>query len=448
MRKQFLSAITLLLIFTSCSNDDEPFVNLKSTLDIESTTIGNTEGNFIYINLSLTDVLSEDLVLAGEFSTEGIASYINDEDYVKGFEYSGDHGTTWERESEITQVRFKAGISNLKIRIITNDDELPEPLELFKLTFQPVDASNLELSNNLDGIVINASVFDNDLDIRPEESLLIIEFDVAADYSNATVSAIAEEAKSKLEKEVMDGKYSEAVEAALEAFKLLPDDVKIVTFSLLADPANGLGGYVYNQDESGETDKWTMAMNLGFAYENATTYDPQEFNEDGAYGNIFVHEFGHIMTLNQKYQFDILGTGEICNNYENEYEGCSLANSHPNQFNNAFYEVNITNEPTHVSQYAKTNIIEDLAESFAHYATQENIPTSTTASSGALQKINFIQGRSELANLKSQLREIYTLGFLPPSENILARHITKDGIPISCLDHKGLLRAAAERSKK
>lgn len=441
MKKLFIVTIFITVFAIGCNKDDDDFMNLKSTLKIENTIIGALEGKYLYINLSLSDELSKDLILKADFSTEGVIAYINDEDYKKELEYSTD-GKTWQKETNTNQVKFKSRTSNLKIRIPTIDDDLPETKEEFKLTLTPIADADLSLTNELSEIKV--SVVDNEVNKNPDEKGMLMEFAIADGYTGYTVTAIQNQISSSLEKEVIDEKYKRPVEDALKAFKLLSPSVKVVKFTILADPSSGLGGYVYNTTGEKGVDEWLMGMNIGFAYVDVTTQEGGAipFNDNGIYGNIFTHELGHIITLNFDKQITFMKEGDACNHYRNS-EGCSKPNSYVNLFNTDFYVTPPTNEPTHVTGYAKTNLEEDIAESFAHYVTQETtIPVSTNASSGALQKLNFIKGKSELDDLKSKIKTIYKLGYSDPGQqDILAKQVDKNGKPISCLNHKAILKA-------
>lgn len=85
-KNHFLIKLLAIAVMLSCSDNDggnESFVNLSSELNIESNTASAVEGNYLYLNLFLTKALSKDVLLQGNFSTEGIGSYINEDDYKK-----------------------------------------------------------------------------------------------------------------------------------------------------------------------------------------------------------------------------------------------------------------------------------------------------------------------------------------------------------------------------
>lgn len=434
MKRGFFMLLAVACIIFSCNKDDDQFVNLISTLSLENSVIGSTEGSYIFINLSLSDRLSQDLVLEGAFSTEGIDAYINDEDYSKELEYSVD-GREWKKEANPARVIFASGTVTLKIRIETTDDNILETQEFFRFTLTPVDAAAFTLTNELTGFT--GSLIDNEESQGVSEQGVVMEFSLAEDYESYTVTGVAAQLSNSFEKEVLDGLYQKPVEDALAAFKLLPSSVRVSTFQLIADPNSGLGGYVFNQDQSG-TDDWAMGMNVSFAFFDATSFDRIPYNDSGEYGNIFAHELGHIMTLNFAHQIDFLPEGQSCNTYAN-VEGCAKENAELHLFYENFYHTPPSTAPTHVTDYAMTNLEEDFAETFAHYMIQESLPASNSSSSGALQKLNFVKERTDLSSLKSDLQSIYKLAYIGNQENILAKHVDKNGNPISCLNHKALL---------
>jgi len=430
--------LSLMTLVTSCSKDDDGlgFTNLSATITNENDIVGTTEGDYVYINLNLDKALSEDLRLKASFSSEGIASYINDEDYSKSLEYSIDN-TKWNKGGKEGEVLFPKGNSNLKIRLKTIDDKLMEATEEFELTLKGEADKKLKVTENLNPITI--SVKDNDVERRPQDKGVLAEISIKDDYSGYSIESMVERIDSRLAKKILDSKYKKAMDDLLKMYKLLPNDVKVIQFDLIADPDSGLGGYVYNAGQQDGTDEWVMGMNLGFAFYDTQNRKEMEYNANGEYGNILTHEMGHILTLNYKEQLNPLKDGENCQTYQN-VEGCAKPDAYVHHFDQQFYVTPTVNEPTHVSTYAKTNLEEDIAEPWAQYATQMDIPAANAQSSGALQKMNFIKNQSFLGELKPKIREIVKLGYLNSGTNILAKQIDKDGKRISCLNHKAALQ--------
>ena len=95
-----------------------------------------------------------------------------------------------------------------------------------------------------------------------------------------------------------------------------------------------------------------------------------------------IHEFGHIMTLNLKKEINTsVKNTEECNHLLLP-EGWFHEKSAINQFKNRFYLTEQKYiEPNFVTKYAKTNIAEDIAETFAFYVGQNTINKITEESS-------------------------------------------------------------------
>lgn len=460
-KKQLLSSLFAVLILSACSKkDDEPFVNLSSELNIESPTASTVEGGYLYLNLFLTKALSKDVVLKGNFSIEGIAGYINNEDYKKEIEYSSDNGKTWQTETDKTMLRLKAENDRLKLRIPTLDDKLLEGTEKFNLIFE---VTNIKTFKTLDFKSATAELTVNDNDFNPELSmetiadieqndLAFMGFEFNEDYSDYKIILIRE-FKSSLEKEIADGKYKKAVEDAMAAYKLLPKEIKVKRFYLTADTKSGIGGYVYNAGAKKGIDKWSHLMNIAFAFLDINSPTPVriEYNENGVYGNVFAHELSHVNTLNiAKKQIVPNSKPTDCSNPETDLfirEGCLEKDVYLLEFYNKFYRTPVTNQPTHVSEYAASQLVEDIAESISHYCTQQTIPASTEASSGALQKINLAGQWDYFKNFKPEINKIFKLGLYTGGGNteIYMRHVDSEGNKISCLDHKALNALAKER---
>lgn len=151
------------------------------------------------------------------------------------------------------------------------------------------------------------------------------------------------------------------------------------------------------------------------------------------------------MTLNNKHQIDLntdIFSGDQCDTFAT-FEGCFLEEAHLNRFNEQFYSDSSTLiEPEYVTFYAGTNSVEDIAESFAYYITQEDIPEAHESNSGALHKMNFIGDRPELASLKETIRNNVNLGFFDVDrEGIYNFNRDRNGNKISCTDHAKIVKA-------
>ncbi len=130
-----------------------------------------------------------------------------------------------------------------------------------------------------------------------------------------------------------------------------------------------------------------------------------------------IHEFGHILTLNNT-QIDASTNSGSCSNYFIE-EGCTKANSYINEIYSlywadiwteyqnaqssesalqAFYD---TYRDRFVTNYAVTNPAEDIAEVFTTFVTLDSRPAGTTI---AEKKVLLMYNRPELVALRDHIR--------------------------------------------
>ncbi|MCK8522092.1 hypothetical protein M0D21_10965 [Aquimarina sp. D1M17] len=462
----FYLVLCTLFTITGCSNDDDtsgnPFIptNLAAVLSLESNGISVNEGKPFIINLNLSKAFSEDLILEGIFTNTNKATYINDDDLKKEFEYSTD-GVNWLSESNKLQIKFPKGKQSLKVRMQTNDDQNKEIL------FEDVELAFSNKSPNLDigkeDLNIKLSIKDND---DPEETqegaLMEFVFDENNDYTLKAVTNGLLSSEFTTLKEVVDGGYKKIMDDVKYVNSILPAENKIKTFLLLFLENSGLGGFVFNgQDQNtiqGNINEWTMGMNLAFAFfeggENGIS--TIKYNENGIYGYILAHEAGHIITLARKLQFDATIEEANCNNLFIS-EGCALNDAHLNKFNNSFYIPTAPEyeEPKYVTEYAKTNIAEDIAEVVATYVTQENLPNLNTKSSGALHKMHQLFGENEFINFRENFRKNIKVGFGLGSSPIEKSGINNevvfnryDGKRVPCKHVKDLMRKEIRKKIK
>ena len=87
--------LTAVFLWMGCQKSE--FVNLKSTISSEDTSIEIEEGDNLTLTVNLTEALSEDLPLETNILRDlESGSYINLEDVENYFSYSND-GETWKR---------------------------------------------------------------------------------------------------------------------------------------------------------------------------------------------------------------------------------------------------------------------------------------------------------------------------------------------------------------
>lgn len=214
---------------------------------------------------------------------------------------------------------------------------------------------------------------------------------------------------------------------------LFPESIRIHVshFSVFTDGKEGTYGAVHQSEADPE--KWVLSMDIQDAFEG------NEFNSKELTYTL-VHEFAHLLTLN-KTQLDInsgvyyIETGqsveEIFEQKKQECaprifleEGCSFDASTINQYYqkywrpieneheeiqkiededqfydamNSFYE---RHQDQFVTDYASTNLGEDIAESFTAFVLREK-PTGTSI---ADQKVLFFYNSSFMTELRNYIR--------------------------------------------
>jgi hypothetical protein len=159
--------------------------------------------------------------------------------------------------------------------------------------------------------------------------------------------------------------------------------------------------YVY-QDE--DPDLWILATNL------ATSEDRPSLIAT------LVHEYAHILTLANSTEMDLDETS--CETIELT-EGCARADSYLLAFEQQFwagyddtapaadnddadvaYDFYLAHEEDFVSDYAATNVVEDIAESFMTFVLEEQPDSSTVTAA----KLDFFWGYPELVDIRERIR--------------------------------------------
>ncbi len=157
--------------------------------------------------------------------------------------------------------------------------------------------------------------------------------------------------------------------------------------------------YVYQDDDP---DYWILAANLATAEDHDLMVAT------------LIHEYAHILTLSTD-EFDDAGT---CAEDEEMSEGCPAPTSAIADFRDRFwtgyedapavdnddedvaYEFYLAHEDDFVSDYAATNLVEDLAESFMTYVLED----SAEGSGVVAQKLHFFDEYPELAAIRERIR--------------------------------------------
>jgi hypothetical protein len=185
--------------------------------------------------------------------------------------------------------------------------------------------------------------------------------------------------------------------------------VEIVEFEVIHGGGELLG-YVTPIDET-DLSRWRM----GLAIDAIGDLSQVDLKTEFAYTSI--HEYGHVLTLNDKQVDAAKGQGS-CGTFHTG-EGCSNSNSYINELYNIGWadiidEFNaISNEnqaedfynkyqDRFVTPYAASNPGEDVAEVFSVFVTADNPPTGNTI---ADQKVKAMYNHPELVALRDEIRK-------------------------------------------
>jgi len=164
-------------------------------------------------------------------------------------------------------------------------------------------------------------------------------------------------------------------------------------------------GYVLPIDDN-DLSKWRFALAIDAA-NNLNSIDFSDF-----FTFVTIHEFGHVLTLNDE-QVNAGGGAGSCSNYFTG-EGCSTRTSYINELYKIGWSdiINSHNENNpdatynkyrdrFVSDYAATNPGEDIAEVFSFFVINNSAPTGNTI---ADQKIKMMYNYPELVKLRDDIR--------------------------------------------
>jgi len=164
-------------------------------------------------------------------------------------------------------------------------------------------------------------------------------------------------------------------------------------------------GYVLPIDDN-DLSKWRFALAIDIA-DNLNT-----INFADLFTLVTIHEYGHILTLNDE-QINVGGNKNSCSNYFTG-EGCSTRTSYINELVKIGWKDIIDNhdqenpdatynqyQDRFVSDYAATNPGEDIAEVFTYFVINSNPPPGNSI---AEQKINLMYNYPELVQLRSDIR--------------------------------------------
>jgi len=199
-----------------------------------------------------------------------------------------------------------------------------------------------------------------------------------------------------------------------QTLKLIPEDrrAKMTQFEVI-DGGGELYGYVVNR--TSDLTSWKMGLAIDIAYPN------QVFDGDGELTYTLIHEYGHILSLNDE-QLDPNTTN--CD--YNPGEGCAFESSYIDDFvasfwkdildeneDNGFYE---KYQDRFVTEYAATNPAEDFAEVFTAFVTMDNVPSGNQIKD---QKVRSLYDYPELVQLRQYMKA--SDAAMPDLSNMKAR---------------------------
>ena len=183
---------------------------------------------------------------------------------------------------------------------------------------------------------------------------------------------------------------------------------KMSEFLIYSGSANQTAGFVVQTKQ--DLSEWKMGIAIDYSYQGS-------FNEGGELAYTVIHEFGHMLTLNNS-QLDSSISEASCTNYF-PGEGCAKEAAYINKLQRSFWadiwsqyqqtQVSqsamqgfyTTYNSRFVTQYASTNPGEDIAEVFAIFVTRAG---GVNGSSKAEQKIQLMYDHPELVALRNYIR--------------------------------------------
>ncbi|MFK7935508.1 MAG: putative zinc-binding metallopeptidase [Saprospiraceae bacterium] len=196
---------------------------------------------------------------------------------------------------------------------------------------------------------------------------------------------------------------------------LIPSDYRrwLASFEVF-DGKNDLLGYVNPTEE--DLSGWKFALDIRTAYPDGNTLE-----QSGDYIHTIIHEFGHVLALNDE---QLKANKLVCSTY-NPGEGCAKSDAYLLEFYNRYW-ADIANEipeedasdrelnnfydkyeDRFVTDYAATNPVEDFAEVFATFITSDSRPEGNVIKD---QKVQFLYEYPELVDLREHMRgTVYTL---------------------------------------
>lgn len=200
-------------------------------------------------------------------------------------------------------------------------------------------------------------------------------------------------------------------------FKSIADketiDKRIFVFTTYEETTTPVLAYVQKLDRK-KTQSWVLGVNA-----NAARPEGQKWTREMA--AVLVHEYAHIVTLNEKQMVTKKGNVSSCKKTKTmwlQFFGCTLPDSYLNTFANKFWseediklaekaeqrdataDFYATRPNDFVTVYAASNPVEDIAESFTEFILRKK-PTGTAEKD---QKILFFYEYPELVTMRATIR--------------------------------------------
>ena len=188
---------------------------------------------------------------------------------------------------------------------------------------------------------------------------------------------------------------------------------KMSEFMIYNGEVSGSAGYVV--ERKSDLSEWQMGIAINYAFEGG-------FNKGGELAYTIIHEFGHILTLNDT-QLDASISQNNCTNYF-PGEGCAKSNSYINEMFQKYWKdiadehVKAQNDQASqqafytkhqsrfVTAYASTNPGEDIAEVFTNFVIKKEKPTGATI---AEKKMLLMYNRTDLVDFRNHIRNNLSL---------------------------------------
>ncbi len=184
---------------------------------------------------------------------------------------------------------------------------------------------------------------------------------------------------------------------------------KMDKFLIYSGQSSGTAGFV--DPTSNDLSTWRMGIAIDYAYDGG-------FNANKELSYTIIHEFGHILTLNNE-QVNANTAENNCNGFYLQ-EGCAKSGSYLHTIYKRFWadiypefrdkhnegqtrmgQFYEKYQDRFVTEYAATNLVEDFAEVFAFFVTKADRPAGNTI---ADKKVLMLYEFPELVSLRNEIR--------------------------------------------